>query len=103
MKHKSLDAVLWASLSAALCIGYPPLAFWVSERLPYVHLLLVPGAHPQLPIATVILGTGVWFLNKHRALTPAVRVVAWTFGLGLAVWWVTVLGFWIFVRFRGGL
>ena len=103
MKQKHLDAAIWASLAIILWFAYPSAAFWVSGKLPYVHLLLVPGASPLLPLATAVLGSGVWLLRKHGALTPAVRIAAWILGSALVAWWVAVFGFWAFVSIRGGL
>ena len=97
-----LSSVILVMTATIIWFGYPPLAFWVSEKIPFAHFLMLPGSSPTLPMCTIILATGTYVCHRSKWFGGITRMVAIFFGIVLGLWWIYVIGWWVLIWIKNG-
>jgi len=100
---KVISLSVWVAVTIALFVLYPTSANWLVERIPYIHLLALPGGNPLLPIVTLSLTLGVFFARQELDSNRSLKMVAVMVLSVVFLCWLVVWGFWLFVTLRGGL
>ena len=103
MSQRTSKLVGMALLCVLLWFTFPIVAEWTADRVPFAHLVLLPGGSPTLATVTLIWATLALLVGQFEPPVRWWKLLAKVIGMALAIGWVYVLGYWLLIALNGGV
>ena len=103
MNQRTSMLVGMAFFCVLLWFVYPLLAVWTADRVPFAHLVLLPGGSPTLAKVTLIWALVEFLLQRLEPPLRRWKPFATAIGVALAIGWAYVFGYWMLMAWNGGV